>query len=276
MTKNKTEVIESPQEEATHMIESPSPEALIAHAITKGLSVESLEKLLAMRKELRAERAKEKYDEAMAAFQCACPIIHKRKAGGETKFGKIAYYYAPIEDIIDQTKALIGANGFSYSIQSKTRVDGVDATCVVKHINGHSESVSITVPMTGGTPVMSAPQIVMATLTFAKRYAFCNAFGIITGDTDTGAQESPRATRTAKSNTTTRTPEETQQARYNALVAGISRIFFIPEVEDYIKKMEKSDKYTAEQKVEFLKVAMARIADIQKDLIPESEIHPQK
>ena len=35
---------------------------------------------------------------------------------------------------------------------------------------------------------MSQTQVEAAALTFAKRYAFCNAFGILTGDEDTDAK----------------------------------------------------------------------------------------
>ena len=37
------------------------------------------------------------------------------------------------------------------------------------------------------TAMMNAPQQTAATMTYAKRYAFCNAFGIMTGDEDTDA-----------------------------------------------------------------------------------------
>jgi len=40
------------------------------------------------------------------------------------------------------------------------------------------------VPLGNKTSVMSQTQVVAAALTFAKRYAFCNAFGIMTGDDD--------------------------------------------------------------------------------------------
>ncbi|MDD5590162.1 MAG: hypothetical protein PHQ47_03240, partial [Candidatus Portnoybacteria bacterium] len=56
-----------------------SAEALIAQAIDKGVSVETMEKLLAMRKELKAEWAKEEFIKAMANFQKECPIIEKKK-----------------------------------------------------------------------------------------------------------------------------------------------------------------------------------------------------
>lgn len=40
------------------------------------------------------------------------------------------------------------------------------------------------VPLGNKTQVMSDTQLYAAASTFAKRYAFCNAFGIMTGDED--------------------------------------------------------------------------------------------
>ena len=54
-------------------------EALIAKAIDKNVPVETMERLLAMRRELKAEWAKEEFDKAMSAFQSDCPIIKKRR-----------------------------------------------------------------------------------------------------------------------------------------------------------------------------------------------------
>lgn len=161
-------------------------EMLIAKAIDKGASVETMEKFLAMRRELKAEWAKEQFDADMSTFQGECPIIEKKKDGGKTNSGQVAYKYAPIDAIVSQTKELIGKHGFSYAI--KTEIDNdkklVKAICIVKHRAGHSESSELEVPLGTKTQVMSDSQVVAAASTFAKRYAFCNAFGIMTGDED--------------------------------------------------------------------------------------------
>ena len=52
---------------------------------------------------------------------------------------------------------------------------------------GHSETTDVDIPMVSKTGIMNAPQQVMATVTFAKRYALKNAFGIETGDADIDA-----------------------------------------------------------------------------------------
>lgn len=174
---------------APHKQEVMSVEGLIQSAIDKGTPVETMERLLVMRNQIKAERAKEAFDAAMARFQADCPTITKTK-GVSTRAGKEAYKYAPIESIVAQTKALIRANGFSYSFKQELKESGVRVGCIVKHEEGHSEESWMEVPLGNKTDIMSMSQVVAAASTFAKRYAFCNAFGILTGDDDNdGATE---------------------------------------------------------------------------------------
>jgi hypothetical protein len=70
---------------------------------------------------------------------------------------------------------------------SQTPEGKVKAICIVRHKEGHQEESVMEVPMLRQTGVMSEAQTVAATVTFAKRYAFCNAFGIMTMDDDTDA-----------------------------------------------------------------------------------------
>ena len=64
-----------------------TPEKLISQAIEKGTPIETIERLLNMRRELKAEWAKEQYDLAMAKLQSECPVIKKKKDGAKTKTG---------------------------------------------------------------------------------------------------------------------------------------------------------------------------------------------
>ena len=185
-----TAIVENPKEiPTTYKAENMSVENLIQSAITNKVPVETMERLLAMRKELKAEYAKEQFDEAMAKFQGECPVIEKTKAGGQTQSGKVAYYYAPLDVIVKQVKESIQSNGFSYMVKTETKNDGVKVTVIVKHKSGHSEPTDVEVPLGTKTGVMSASQVTASALTFAKRYAFCNAFGILTGDEDDDAQQ---------------------------------------------------------------------------------------
>lgn len=159
-----------------------NPEVLIGQAIEKGLPVETMERLLSMRKDLKAEWAKEQYDKAMANFQMECPVI-KKKAKVNDKHGKERYGYAKLDDIVSQTKNLIAQNGFSYKIEVENDEKFLTANCVVTHKDGHKEVSPFKVPIST-EEYMTDVQKYGARSTFAKRYAFCNAFGIITGDDD--------------------------------------------------------------------------------------------
>ncbi len=166
-----------------------SVENFIMEAVKNNLPVETMEKLFALREKVKAAQAKEAFDSAMSKFQGECPVIKKKKDGGKTKSGIVAYKFAPIDYIVSQTKDLIAKNGFSYKTNSETSLEKVKVTIIVKHEFGHSEDTSVEVPLGTKTDIMSAPQVVAAALTFAKRYAFLNAFGIMTGDEDTDAKE---------------------------------------------------------------------------------------
>jgi len=187
-------VEEIPLTEVT-VYHASTPNDWIQTALDKGLPIEHLERLMVLKKDWDAQQARKAFDEAMMNFQSQCPIIKKTKEGGQTKGGVVAYMYAPLESIVAQSKELLGQNGFSYLIKTEFinsdsiagAIGRVKAICIVRHKAGHEEESVMIVPLMTKTGVMSDAQVVAATTTFAKRYAFCNAFGIMTMDDDTDA-----------------------------------------------------------------------------------------
>lgn len=159
-----------------------SIETLLEKAVENKVDVGTMEKLLNMRKQLKEEWAKEKYFEALSNFQNELPVL-KKTSVVKNKDGSVRYKYTPLEDIITQTKDLIKKHGFSYYIDSKIEGGYVVATCKVFHLSGHSETSQFFAPIDNDA-YMNAPQKVASALTYAKRYAFCNAFGILTADED--------------------------------------------------------------------------------------------
>ncbi len=182
-------VVESKQEVAVvphkevEIVPSKSPADLIAMAIEKGTNVDALEKLMGLQERWEAREAKKAFDRSMAAFQAECPTIQKTKEV-KTKEGKSAYKYAPIESIVNQVKTILEKHGFSYSTSMELKEKGVKVAVKVVHTQGHSEISEMEVPFGTQTAIMSNSQQAAAAQTFAKRYAFCNAFGILTGDQD--------------------------------------------------------------------------------------------
>jgi len=166
-----------------------TPISMITHAIDKGASIETLEKMFALQERWEASQAKKEFDKAMSEFQKNCPVIEKNKDVFD-KQGKLRYSYASLDSIVSQTRKLISDAGLSYRFGNSKNETEMIVNCIVTHVDGHSESSPFTVTI-GAEQYMTDTQKMGARSTFAKRYAFCDAFGIMTGDDDNDANEEP-------------------------------------------------------------------------------------
>lgn len=172
--------------ETGQQLQVVNPEALIAQAIEKGLPVDTMERLLAMRRELKAEWSRERFFTSLAAFQAECPVIEKETGvdfTGKKSNVRVKYSYATLDQIVAQVKELLKKHGFSYTIKPKQTEGMFTAICYAHHVDGHTEETEFTVPI-DREAYMNDAQKVGSANTYARRYAFCNAFGIITGDQD--------------------------------------------------------------------------------------------
>src|SRR4030043_106432 len=101
-------------------IASVDPQALLTQAIDKNLPIESMERLLAMRREMKAEWARDQFFTALAGFQKECPIVAKKhKVMDKDKVTKAVkgerYSYAAIEDLVEQAGPSLEGWGFSWT-----------------------------------------------------------------------------------------------------------------------------------------------------------------
>ena len=167
-----------------------SPQELLGKAIAKG-DINTLERLLQMRRELEEERAKKEYMQALARFQRICPVIPKtkivRNKAKDGEEGTIRYRYAPLDLIIGLVHQPLADCGFSYMIEGEQKENAFTAIVQGYHAGGHSKSSRMTVPIMA-SDYMTAPQSVASAQTFSKRQAFCNLWGIVATDTDDDAQ----------------------------------------------------------------------------------------
>lgn len=167
----------------------PTPEMLIQQALDQSVSVEALGKLLAMRKELKEEMARDAFMRDLAGFQGECPVITKTKAVLNKDKKSIRYQYAPLDDIIEQISPYLSKWGFSYTIQTVNEKDppAILSILTAHHVEGHSRDTEFRCPI-GSTDFMTLQQAYASASTFSKRYCIQNGFGVITGDEDDDAQ----------------------------------------------------------------------------------------
>lgn len=161
-----------------------SPEELIARAIDKGVDVDALEKLLAMREKLERSAARKSFALAFAKFQRECPIVGKSQEGKGAKF---SYKYANIADIVAAVREPLSINGLSYYYENRFDDNTVVSVCVVQHVDGWSQRSEFYAPI-DNTARMNIIQKGGSSNTYGNRYALCNALGIALGAEDDDAQ----------------------------------------------------------------------------------------
>lgn len=190
---------------------------MLMRAVELNLDVEKMERLYALREQIKAEHARESFYRAIAEFQAICPKIPKRRQ--VMQGDKVRYKYASIDDITEVIKAPLAQTGLSYSWKPETIYENnkptIKSTCVIKHVDGHKEESEFTVPVMS-SDFMNQIQWYGSARTYANRYSLCDALGISPEDDD-DADTIPRTdTKTMyqperKSAATAKKPEATMK-----------------------------------------------------------------
>lgn len=160
-----------------------TPADLLAQAIDKGLTVEALEKLMALQERWQATQARKEFFEALAKFQKLVPELMKSKPVSFEKGGTPKYYHATLSDIDRQTKSLLDECGLSKRWEIEDNKEEIKVTCLITHTSGHTEH----------TTMMSYPddsggknkiQARGSTVSYLQRYTLVAALGLTTADSD--------------------------------------------------------------------------------------------
>jgi hypothetical protein len=111
-----------------------SADTFISQALATDASIETLERLFALRKEAKAELAKEAYVSALSVFQSECPVIEKTKSVFNKDGRALRYKFAPIDSIVVQIKQPLAKAQLSYRWETKQEPGKVTAICYVTHV----------------------------------------------------------------------------------------------------------------------------------------------
>lgn len=156
-----------------------TPSTLLELAISKGAEVDQLEKLMALQERYDAKQAKSAFLRAMTEFQASVPRITKTKEGHN-------YKYTPLADIAEQIKETLQLCGLSFRFE-QNHESGIQVTCVVSHIDGHSERTTMKADA-DGSGSKNAVQAVGSTVSYLQRYTLIGALGLTTADEDIDAR----------------------------------------------------------------------------------------
>jgi hypothetical protein len=167
--------------------------ALVKLAIEEKVSVEVLERLVALQERVADRAAESAMNDAVRRFQEACPLLRKsRTAKIATKSGaSYAYTYAPLAEIVDTIRDLLGECGLSYTWDSKVDAGLISVTCTLYHVDGARRTATFTGP-TASNSGASEIQKSGAALTYGRRQALVQVLGLTQADEDRdGADPEP-------------------------------------------------------------------------------------
>ena len=168
-----------------------SMQKLLDLAITTGVSVEALEKLVALHERVADRYAAQQFAADLAAFQADCPPVNRTRVANiaTREGGGFSYTYAPLDQIARTVNPLLAARGFSYSWDSVTADEIETVTCTLRHANGHSIASSFAAPVEARSKATSKAQNVSIAWTFARRQSLISVLGLTTADEDLDGQK---------------------------------------------------------------------------------------
>jgi hypothetical protein len=160
-----------------------TPSNLLAQAIEKGLDIETLEKLMGLQERWNENQARKAFFDAKSKFLAKKPQI-KRTSGVSHDGGKTnKYFFAKLPDIQKLVDPILSEFGLSYSFKQDMSDDKIRITCVLTHIDGHSEETYLEAgrDQSGGKNDIQA---LGSAVSYLQRYTFKNALGLSEGDDD--------------------------------------------------------------------------------------------
>lgn len=163
-----------------------TPMGMLQLAVQQNADMDKLEKLMALQERWEKNEAAKAFNAAFSSFRSeAVQIIRNKTVEQGPLSGK---KYAELFSVINAVTPALSKNGLSASWKiTKDEKDWIEVTCTVKHVLGHSDSVSM-----GGPPdvggAKSAIQARASTVSFLERYTLKAICGVAeAGDDKNGS-----------------------------------------------------------------------------------------
>ncbi len=166
--------------------QEPSIALMLQTMVEKGInesSVAAFSQLCALKERMEDKQSERDFAAALVALQGETIRVQATKAVNGND-GTLRYKFAPYEEIMRTVQPMLTAHGFSITFDTKIEETRLSSICTLMHKGGHARSNSFAVRY-GKPPGSSDAQGDMATKSYAKRGALCDALNIsIEHDTD--------------------------------------------------------------------------------------------
>jgi hypothetical protein len=150
------------------------------------VSIEKLQALMDMQRQVLADSARAAFNAAFAKMQPEIPVIIEH-----AKTDKATY--APLEDIVEAVRPILARFGFGLSHRTEWPEPGVvKIVGVLSHSEGHERQSEFISPADTG-PGRNAVQAIGSAVTYGRRYTTKDLLNIVTRGQDDDAKRAARA-----------------------------------------------------------------------------------
>jgi hypothetical protein len=171
-----------------------TPMMLLQQAIEKGMSIDVLDRLMALHERWEKNNAQREFAAAFAAAKAEMPVLEKnrlvgfdaKKEGGR----RTAYKHADLAEIVGKVTPVLAKHGLWHRFKQTSEPNQpITVVCIIGHAAGHTiESEPLTAGRDDSQSSMNSLQRIGSTLTYLQRYSLMAALGLAAaGDDDDGA-----------------------------------------------------------------------------------------
>lgn len=187
-----------------------TPTDLLAMAVRQGADLDKLEKLMELKARWEADEARKAFTAAMTRFKAEPISIMKAKhVEFKTREGDVtSYNHAELSDITDAIGPALAKHKLSYRWNIRQDGPKIAIDCILTHVRGHSEQVTMSAPP-DASGRKNAIQQVASTTTYLQRYTLLALTGMSTKgmDDDGRASGQPNTAKGGKPTEPEDTPE---------------------------------------------------------------------
>lgn len=162
-----------------------TPMQMIQIALDRGADLDMMSKLMDLQDRWEANEARKAYVSALSAFKADPPTIIKNKhVGFDTRSGDTTQYkHATLDQVCNAVAPALSANGLSHRWSIEQGDGMIRVTCVLTHVLGHSEKVTLSAGA-DQSGKKNPIQAIASTVTYLQRYTLLAATGLAAADQD--------------------------------------------------------------------------------------------
>lgn len=163
-----------------------TPMQMLQVAVSNGVDTEQIKQLMDLQREWKADRAREAFVQAMTAFRAEPLKVGKDKHVRyvSKRTGDVTEYnHATLAQVVDAAVVALSRHGLAHRWETKQEGNLISVACILTHVMGHSERVSLSAPAddSGGK---NSIQAVGSTVTYLQRYTLMAITGLAAKDQD--------------------------------------------------------------------------------------------